>query len=673
MHSTKLINSFLNRQTGWFLAGMMFISAFVFVNCAGDKQVEKIPLEVLFGDPDSEAPRLAFTEEQYVYLAPHEGAMNLWYKTLDGSVDKPITSVPAPGIRYFYWVPNDEQVIYYWEDPETKIFSVYVVDVNSGESNKLAPPDGQYNHRVKVNVIETSHEYPDEILISMNLHDATVHDVYRVNTRTLAYKLIEKGDERVYRWISDWAFNIRGFIQLTESGGEAIWWRKSEGKPFEVVVEWGPEDVLNSGFLIATPDDKGMYLIDSKDRNTGALVTYYPETGERKVLVSDPVYDISQYMVDWKNHTVQAVGYQRARLEWVILDSAIAGDMNFLKKQDDGDLYVPDRLWDGRWWIVMYQQDTGPGSFYLYGSEDQELKHLFNYRPQLSDVRLAPMKPISFKARDGLTIHGYLTEPLNWEKPGPIVVNVHGGPWKRDVWGYHPEAQWLANRGYACLQINFRGSSGYGKDYINAGNREWGGAMLTDLVDGVNWAVEQGIADPERVAIYGGSYGGYAAMSALTFTPDIWKAGISVVGMPDLISYLNAIPAYWASARFLYDTRIGRLPRYESGPYKGQMKKEKDWTAEDRKDIEFLKARSPLYHVEAIQAPVLVAHGAKDDMVPIDQVNAFVKEAREAGATVEYFLYENEGHGIAHQENRLDFYRNMEEFLNTYLKDSKTD
>ncbi len=635
-----------------------------------NRGAEQIPLETFFGDPRSEAPRLGYEKPQYLYLAPHEGAMNLWFKTIDGSVDKPLTSRPAPGVQYYYWMPNDEQVLYYFDDPETSVWSLYVVDVETAESRKVAPLEADVDHMVKVRVIETSREHPDDVMVSMNLRDPVARDVYRINTRTLETTLIQEGDERVYKWISDWDFTVRGFVQLTASGGEALWWRTGADAPFKKVIEWEPEDVLNSGVLVVTPDNRGLYLLDSRGRNTGALVTYYPETGETNVLAYDPHYDISRYLIDWKTHTVQAVGYQRARLEWTLLDSSIADDLEMLRNAHEGDLYIPDRLWAGNWWVVMYRQDTGPGSFYLYNQDDMELKFLFDYRPELADVPLAPMEPISFQARDGLTIHGYLTRPLDTNEPAPMVVNVHGGPWKRDEWGYHPETQWLANRGYACLQINFRGSSGYGKKFINAGNREWGGAMLTDLVDGVHWAIDQGVADPDRVAIYGGSYGGYAALSGVTFAPEVWAGGISVVGAPNLVAYLEAIPAYYAGARYLYDQRIGRLPRYDSGPRKGRPKAEADYTQQDREDIAFLKARSPLFHVENIQVPLLIAHGGKDQMVPIEDVNEFVKLTRDQGVEVEYLVYEEEAHGLAHQDNRLDFYRNMESFLDTHVKNA---
>ena len=249
----------------------------------------------------------------------------------------------------------------------------------------------------------------------------------------------------------------------------------------------------------------------------------------------------------------------------------------------------------------------------------------------------------------------------------PLVLNVHGGRWYRDYWGFNSEAQWLANRGYACLQVNFRGSTGYGKDFVNAGDREWGGRMQDDLTDAVKWAVEQGIADPEKVAIFGGSYGGYAALSGVTFTPDLYAAAVSIVGPSNLETFLKTIPPYWESFRKVMDARVGRIPRYESGPKAGMPKDPKDFTKQDREDIEFLRGRSPFYHVDSIRKPVLIAQGANDPRVNKAESEQFVEAMKKNGLDVEYVVYDNEGHGFARPENRLDFYRKAERFLAKYL------
>jgi len=277
------------------------------------------------------------------------------------------------------------------------------------------------------------------------------------------------------------------------------------------------------------------------------------------------------------------------------------------------------------------------------------------------------MQPISYPARDGLTIHGYLSLPLDFERPGPLVLNVHGGPWHRDVWSFNPEVQWLANRGYACLQVNFRASVGYGKQHSNAGDREWGGAMQDDLSDAVAWAVAEGIADPQRVAIYGGSYGGYATLAGLTFTPELYAAGISIVGPSNMETFLATIPPYWESMRSRWDQRVARLPRNSDGPQAGQPKPEPEWDAAERAEVEFMRSRSPLHHVDNVRAPLLVAQGANDPRVVRAESDQFVAALRDKGLRVEYVVYDNEGHGFSRPENALDFCRRAEKFLSEVL------
>jgi len=277
------------------------------------------------------------------------------------------------------------------------------------------------------------------------------------------------------------------------------------------------------------------------------------------------------------------------------------------------------------------------------------------------------MEPIEFTARDGLTIHGYLSLPHNWEAPGPMVLNVHGGPWTRDYWGPNPEIQWLANRGYAVLQVNYRGSAGYGKEFLNAGNREWGGMMQDDLTDAVKWVIAQRIADPERVAIYGMSYGGYAVLAGVTWTPELYACGVDMFGPSSLITHLANLPPYQLNRRHLWDLRVGKLPRYTEGEKAGEVKPEAEWTDEERVEMEFLRSRSPLYFADNVRAPLLIAQGANDSRVLQSESDQFVEALRARGVPVEYVVYENEGHGFYRPENRLDFYRRAEKFLAEHL------
>lgn len=332
----------------------------------------------------------------------------------------------------------------------------------------------------------------------------------------------------------------------------------------------------------------------------------------------------------------------RARREWQILDKSLQADFDALKKVRDGDFSVSSRDLADKTWLVSYIVDDGPVSYYAYDRTSKQATLLFTNRPQLEKYKLAKMKPISYQVRDGLTIHGYLTLPVGVEpKNLPMVLNVHGGPWGRDVWGLHNEAQWLASRGYAVLQVNFRGSTGYGKNFVNAGDREWAGKMHDDLVDGVKWAIQQGYADPKKTCIMGGSYGGYATLVGVAFTPDVFACGVDIVGPSNIITLINSIPPYWIPIKSLFDKRVGKLET----------------------DEEFLKSRSPLFKADAIKVPLLVAQGANDPRVKQAESEQIVEAVRQKGKEVEYLLFPDEGHGFARPENRVAFYAATEQFL----------
>jgi dipeptidyl aminopeptidase/acylaminoacyl peptidase len=351
-------------------------------------------------------------------------------------------------------------------------------------------------------------------------------------------------------------------------------------------------------------------------------------------------------MVHPDTYEPQAVSFTKDRQEWKVLDESIKADFDAVTKLDHGDFSVYDRDDADRTWLIGFTKDDGPVSYYAYDREGKKGTFLFVSRPVLQKYTLARMEPISFTSRDGLTIHGYITYPPGKTKTNlPMVLNVHGGPWARDTWGYNGEAQWLANRGYACLQINFRGSTGYGKDFVNISDKEWGGKMHNDLVDGVKWAVDKGIAYPKKIAIYGGSYGGYAALVGATFTPDLFCCAVDIVGPANLVTWITSVPPYWATFRTILYQRIGN-PETEE---------------------EFLKSRSPLYKVDQIKIPMLIAQGANDPRVPQEESKQIVEALKKNGIDYEYLLFPDEGHGFARPENRLKFYAAAEKFLAKHL------
>jgi len=372
-------------------------------------------------------------------------------------------------------------------------------------------------------------------------------------------------------------------------------------------------------------------------------------------LHEDDRADVVDALVDPRDGTVQAAAVEYERTEWTAIDDEIAGDLEFLDDLEDGQMQVVDRPLDDDTWIVHYQADDAPGRYHLYERDEEDAEFLFYDRPQLEDVDLHPMNPVVIESRDGLELVSYLTVPhfVDTDDEGmpvdsiPMVLNVHGGPWARDSWGYNPEHQWLADRGYAVLSINFRGSTGFGKDFINAGNQEWGAAMQDDLIDAVDWAVDEGVTDDDSVAIMGGSYGGYATLAGLAFTPETFACGVSIVGVSNLLTLLDSIPPYWEPMRAMFTTRVGD-PETEEG---NQM----------------LRERSPVFYADEIQRPLLLGHGAQDPRVKQAESDQMVRAMQLSNVPVTYALYPDEGHGFARPANRISFYAVAEGFLSQCL------
>jgi dipeptidyl aminopeptidase/acylaminoacyl peptidase len=487
---------------------------------------------------------------------------------------------------------------------------------------------------------------PDELLVELNRRDPQLHDVYRLNLATGDLELVAENPGNVAGWVADVDMRVRGALSAYADGEFGLLVRKTEEDDWREMLRWGPEDSLNSGPVGFSEDGARMFLKDSREANAARLVRFDLLSKEVEILAEDPQYDVSDVLVHPDTHEVQAAAFTRARTEWVVLDETVREDLAAIAKLHPGDFTVVSRDRADEKWLVAFAADDGPVSYYAYDRDEKRGAHLFDDRPELKEYTLARMEPVSFETRDGLKIHGYLTvPPTSGRQDLPMVLNVHGGPWVRDVWGYDPESQWLANRGYACLQVNYRGSTGYGKRFLNAGNREWGAKMHDDLVDAVRWSVEAGIADPEKVAIYGGSYGGYAALVGATFTPDLFRCAVDVVGPSNLITFIRSIPPYWKPLVAIFHERVANPETEEA----------------------FLKSRSPLFRVEQIKIPMLIAQGANDPRVKQAESEQVVAAMKERGIDYEYLLFPDEGHGFAKPENRLKFYAAAETFLAKHL------
>ncbi|GAC1378753.1 MAG: S9 family peptidase [Ktedonobacteraceae bacterium] len=603
--------------------------------------VELIPRKVLLGNPVKTNPQISPDGTRMAYLAPVNNVLNVWVGPVGSENYQPVTQDTDRGVRFYVWAHDNKHILYIQDIGGNENWRLYATNLETQQTRDLTPFEN-----VQTQLVDLDKHFPNEMLIAMNKDNPQVHDVYHLDLNSGELSLVAKNPGNVAGWVTDTNFKVRAALAMTPDGGRAVLIRDSEQADWRTLLTWNPDDAQNSVPVSFTKDGHFMYLVDARDANAGRLVKMAIDTGERAVIAEDPQYDVSNVMVQPDTYEVQAVAFAREQLEWVVLDESIKLDFDTIADISRGNFTVSSRDHADNTWIVAFSRDNGPVAFYAYERKMRKVTFLFDNQPELNKYMLATMEPISFKARDGLTIAGYLTLPPGQEKTNlSLVLNVHGGPQARDTWGYNPEVQWLANRGYACLQVNYRGSTGYGKKFQNAGNKEWGRKMHYDLVDAVKWAVQEGIADPNKVAIYGGSYGGYAALVGATFTPDLFCCAVDIVGPSNLITLIKSIPPYWSTFLASFYRRVGNPDTEE----------------------EFLKSRSPLFKVDQLKIPLLIAQGANDPRVKQAESEQIVEAMKSRGIDYEYMLFPDEGHGFAKPENRLKFYAVAEKFLAKYL------
>jgi dipeptidyl aminopeptidase/acylaminoacyl peptidase len=599
-----------------------------------------IPRRVLFGNPERSSPRLSPDGRRMAFLAPDEGVLNVWLRTigLDDDYDRPVTYDRKRGIRTFFWAENDRHLLYLQDSEGDENWHLFAVDLISGDTRDLTPYEN-----VTVQDVITDREHQDEILVAMNRRNPQLFDLHRVQLDS-AESIVEAENPGNYvGWLCDHEFRVRGATVATPDGGFQLLVSKQPGAQFEPFLTWGPED--NGGALGFTPDGKGLYIEDSLESDTTELYSIDLESAKRTVLARDDRVDVGPVLVHPTKHHVQGAGFALHQLEWTFFDDGIARDFANLEQVHSGEIGLSSRDRLDSNWLVSYASDREPVRYYAYDRATSEATYLFSNRPDLEQYSLVPMEPVTIRSRDGFDLVCYLTRPQGVDGIPPLVLNVHGGPWARDGWGYDPEAQWLANRGYAVLQVNFRGSTGFGKKFLNAGNREWGAKMHDDLLDAVEWAVGEGIADRGRICIYGGSYGGYAALVGAAFTPNVFCCAVDIVGPSSICTLIESIPPYWAPLMHTFRVRVGDIET----------------------EREFLDSRSPLFKAQQIEIPMLIAQGANDPRVKQAESEQIVEALRVKGKHVEYMLFDDEGHGFAVPENRMAFYAGVEQFLAKHL------
>lgn len=612
-------------------------------------KTELIPRKVLFGNPDRITVRLSPDGTKISFLAPVNDVLNVWVGPIEDPISaRPITQDTDRGIYRYFWSYTNEHIIYIQDKAGEENWRIYSVHVETNITKDLTPLEG-----VNARIQGVSPKFPYEILVALNDRVPELHDIYRVNIETGHRELIEENEVFAGYMVDD-DYNIRFAYMMTADGGYELLEPNHESE-WELFLKVPMEDTLTTDPIGFDKTGNSLYMIDSRDRNTAALFQLNIENKDRIMLAENETADVDDLIFHPTEKTVQAVAFHYDRKHWQVLDEDILQDLTYLKSIDDGDVEIVSRTLDDKYWIVAYILDNGPVQYYLYDHIKQKAEFLFTNNQQLEDLPLAQMHPTVIESRDGLNLVSYYTLPLNSHENGdlrprdplPMILLVHGGPWSRDIWGYDSQHQWLANRGYAVLSVNFRMSTGFGKEFINAGNLEWGGKMHDDLIDAVQWAVDEGIADPDRIAIMGASYGGYATLAGMTFTPEIFACGIDIVGPSNLVTLLESLPPYWEPTIELFAKRVG------------------DHRTDEGK--QFLIERSPLTYVDRIQNPLLIGQGANDPRVKQSESDQIVQSMEEKEIAVTYVLYPDEGHGFARPENRLSFYAVVEAFLSECL------
>jgi dipeptidyl aminopeptidase/acylaminoacyl peptidase len=604
--------------------------------------VPLVPRQVLFGNPERVSPRISPDGKRLAWIAPDDGVLNVWVNQVGADLGeaKAVTDDRDRGIRSFFWAHDNRHLLYIQDVGGDEDWHLFSVDLDAGTTEDLTPFEG-----VQARVDETDKRFPDTILVGLNRDNPQLHDVYRLDLPSGKMEKIVENPGFI-GFLADADFQVRAGIAPLPDGGMVMMVRDSHEDEWRELLQWGQDDSLTTSPIAFTLDGAGMLMVSSVGANAGRLVKLEIAGGETTVIAEDPQYDVGGVRLHPDTREPQVVTYIKERADHQVLDPEVEEDLQALFAVDPGDLSLTGHDDTDRTWLAAYMNDDGPVRYYAFDRDSKQATFLFEHQPALAEYQLAKMEPFSYTARDGLTVHGYLTFPPGGGRENlPTVLNVHGGPWARDTWGYDPEAQWLANRGYLCMQVNFRGSTGYGKDFVNAGDKEWGAKMHTDLLDAVDWAVEQGHVDRSKVAIYGGSYGGYAALAGAAFTPDVFACAVDIVGPSNLKTLIESIPAYWEPMIAQFHTRVGNP---ETEP-------------------DFMWERSPLSKAGDIRIPLLIAQGANDPRVKQAESEQIVAALQEKGIDHEYMLFPDEGHGFAKPENRLKFYAHAEKFLAKHL------
>ena len=603
-----------------------------------------VPRRLLFGDPERSIARISPDGRRIAFLAPLDGVLNVWVGPIDAPAEtRPLTRVADRDLGpSLVWLHNNRHLVYFRELGGDENWQAHRVDVETGASIALTPGPG-----VKSYIHQQSHHFPDELLIAHNERDKRFFDIFRVNVVTGQSTLLQANNGFV-GFFTDPQFRVRFAVRTTVDGGWDYLQRGDDGD-WHLFAKIAMADAMSTKPIEFSDDGKELYWLDSRGRDKAAVVAQDLATGSTRVLAEDAKADAVELILEPLTYRPIAGATVFARARWRVINNDYATDFAHLGKLCDGDLVSVGLSDDKQQALAYYERDAGPGHFFHYDRAAKSGRFLFSVRPALEELPLVPLEPVVVRSRDGFDLVCYLSRPRGAapNQPLPMVLCVHGGPWARDSWGFQPTHQWLADRGYAALSVNYRGSTGFGKAFVNAANLEWAGRMHDDLIDAVDWAVRRGIADEKRVAIYGGSYGGYAALVGVTFTPEKFACAIDLFGISNLVTFMRAIPDYWKPWQTIWKARMG------------------DYTTDAGQ--KFLQERSPLNHVDRIVRPLLIGQGANDVRVKAAESEQIVAAMQARRIPVTYVYYPDEGHGFRRPENRRSFTAVAEMFLAKHL------
>ena len=622
-----------------FISLFVVLSIFIF-GCAPKEQMPRlIPMEDFFRNPESTGYDLSPDGEHLAFLKPWESRLNVHVQKIGEEEATRITSATERDIAGYIWA-NNERIAYVQDTAGDENFRVYAVNIDGSDFKELTPFE-----KVRTGIIDELENDPEHMLINMNKRDARVFDVYRININTGQMEMIAQNPGNITGWMTDHDGNLR--IALTTDGvNTSVLYRDTEKDDFQTLITTSFKETFTPLFF--TFDNKNLYVVSNIGRDKETIYEFDVQDKENiRLIYEHPEVDVNSLMKSDKRKKITGTYYYTEKLHYHFFDDDREQLQAELEKRLPGyEVRVYSMSKDETKVLVRTYSDKSLGAYYYLNRDTNEFMKLVEVSPWLNEDEMSEMKPVYYTSRDGLTIHGYLTLPKGLKSKNlPVVINPHGGPWARDTWGFIPEVQFLANRGYAVLQMNFRTSTGYGRKFWEAGFKQNGLAIQDDITDGVKWLIDQRIADPDRVGIYGGSYGGYCTLAGLAFTPDLYACGVDYVGISSWFTILEGIPPYWEPMREMFYEMVGH----------------------PEKDKELLEKISPLFHADKIKVPLFVAQGANDPRVNKIESDQIVEAVKERGIEVEYMVKDNEGHGFRNEENRFDFYRAMEQFLAKHL------